>query len=296
MMLPQPPSPMDLDAFLEAACAAPERPDGSALFALIDHAGAPGLLALLKRVGSLQWRSLFEDSTEANAIEAAPLLVALPRDGAAVQEREFLRWVYRHCCTTTCVITLRTEMSERALFEALRRRMDACLPDDMPVMLRCFDTRTLSVLPGVLTEPQRTMFFSIASRWFWLNRCGQARMLSGAPKQVADTWPANFRLTEAQEARLIESGAADAVLYQLVQSAPDVVREHGRLALYILIERLMSTMRAQRIESVPMQALYCVAEIDHGPEFASTPRWKEPMTRVAQGEISFAQAIEEVGA
>jgi hypothetical protein len=295
-MIPQPPHPISLDAFLDTACA-PTAPESDAeLYALVDHSGARGLLANLQRLGTLSWRSLFEGSTEAQAIDAAPLLIALPDGGHASSERELLRWLHRQCSTTSCVVTMRSSLAADALFNALRARLNVLLPQHVPVMLRYFDTRTLAVLPTVLTAEQRTGFFGIARRWFWLNRYGQAETFNSALSPEVDTWPSDCELNDTQEAALIESGNSDAVVFQLVQSAPDIVREHGRLALHMLAERHAPAMRRFHLDSVQMQTLYCMAAVEHGDDFAQSDRWKASMGRVAAGQLSFTQAVSEVGA
>lgn len=295
-MLAQPDPPVHVDAFMADVCLPIAQPDATTLYLLIDHSGAPGLVSELRRLRSLPWHSLFDASVNDSALEAAPVLVHLPHDGTSAHERALLRWLHAKCATTCCVLAFRSACSEASLVRALQRRMNVVLPQGLPVLLRYFDTRTLSELPAVLSEAQREAFFGVATRWYWLDRYGHAQTFAPQQSSETDTWPDACEFTAAQEAALIDAGAADAVVFQLVQSAPDVVQQHGRLALYRLVQCCLPDMLGYRVESVQMQALYCLAEIEHGPCFDQRARWKPLMEKVQVEQLEFAQAMSELAA
>ena len=80
---------MEFKAFLQAISAA-SAPTDSRLYALVDHAGAPGLLKRLREQPQTRWTSLFSGSTEETAIEAAPLLLDLN----TINREAWLRWLH----------------------------------------------------------------------------------------------------------------------------------------------------------------------------------------------------------
>ena len=134
------------------------------LYALVDHAGAPGLLAELGRRTGIPWCSLFEDSKEQGALEVAPVLIQFADGGSSQTELKLLAWLHRACKFSTSLTVLQSSLAQPALASALKRRLNAKLPDGMFVMLRYFDTRILGSLITVLTAAQRGEFLGVAAR------------------------------------------------------------------------------------------------------------------------------------
>ena len=287
----------NLDDFLSAVqgAATDETPAGEQVrYLLIDHAGAPGLTQALRGRYFLSWTSLFEGSTEVGALEVAPILVQLPSHRMTSSERDFLQWLYRKCQFSTSVTALHSTWTRDSLEHALKIRLDAVLPDNLPVMLRYFDTRTLESLWRVLTAEQQKQFFGFASCWQWLDRAGDLHQWH-TEQLTNDSWPARFEVDVTQQKALIESGEADALAAQMAAQAPDLCHVKQRAELHALANRCRAKFDALGIADIRTQTLYCLTALQHGLDFDADPRWAEMLGRVGRKQLGFEAALIEMG-
>jgi Domain of unknown function (DUF4123) len=286
----------DDDFYLAVRGTAPGRhlPPDLRHYLLIDHAGAPGLLAELRRAHGVSWWSLFADSKEQGAIDVAPILVYLSDDQSTLSERDFLRWVRRNCEFSTSAAVLHSAWAPDELIAALKRRLDVLLPDRMPVMLRYFDTRVLESLLQVLTSVQREQFMGVASRWHWLDRAGQLKGQDVEQLQ-ADAWPHPFELDVAQQNALIDASAADALAEQMNTQAPDMCQSKSRAELHALAARCLTKFGKLHIEDLRTQTLYCLTALQLSSDFELQPGWAAALDSVTKKTISFEAALKEMG-
>lgn len=262
-------------------------------FLLIDHAGAPGLIAELRRRSGVSWWNLFDDSKEHGALDVAPILIQLREDRSTADERGFLSWVHRACKFSTSVIVLHSTWTPEPLVAALKRRLDVLLPDRMPVMLRYFDTRIFESLLQVLSEPQCEQFVGVGSCWYWLDRAGQLQ--TRASRQLeTDAWPQQFELDVAQQNALIEAGSADALVEQMTTQAPDMCRGQTRAELHAVASRCLPKFAELHIEDNRTQTVYCLAALQLGAAFESQPEWAAILKRVAGKTLTFEGALKEM--
>ena len=264
------------------------------LYLLVDHAGAPGLVAELRRKVAVPWSSLFDDSTEQGALTVAPILIHFPDACASQSELNLLAWLQRACEFSTSLTVLNSTLEHDSLACALRRRLNALLPDHMPVMLRYFDTRILESLVPVLSPAQRSEFLGIASRWQWLDRAGDLRRLDSDQLQ-SDSWPHQFELDVVQQNALIEASTADALVEQMQAHAADLCRPKTRAELHALAERCVPKLDRFAIEDIRTQTLFCLTQLQLGPGFDMQPAWADALGRVAKKQISFEVILKEMG-
>ena len=264
------------------------------LYLLVDHAGAPGLVAELRRRVAIPWSSLFDDSTEQGALAVAPILVHLPDACANQSELDLLVWLRRACELSTSLTVLHSTLEHDNLASALKRRLNAQLPDHMPVMLRYFDTRILESLVQVLSPAQRNEFLGIASRWQWLDRAGCLRRLD-ADQLQGDSWPHRFEFDVTQQNALIEASTADALVEQMQAHAADLCRAKTRAELHALAEQCVPKFDRFAIEDIRTQTLYCLTELQLGPAFDMQPAWAAALERVAKKQVGFEAILEEMG-
>jgi hypothetical protein len=176
------------------------------------------------------------------------------------------------------------------MFAALKRRLDARLPDDMPVLLRYFDTRVLVALLDVLNERQRGEFMGVAVEWVWLDRHGQPRSAT-CEAQNEDAWPASFQFDEHQQAALIDAGEADAICQLLRSSAPDVCVGRSPGELHDQIAAALPKAKSLGLEAPRGLGLFCALVLQRGIDFDKEGRWAQAMERARGQPSDFYSAV-----
>lgn len=267
------------------------------VYALVNHAVATGLIDALQRWKPVRWRSLFEGSPESGAIDVAPILIELgaldmaPSIGAST----LLSWLHRRIPESNGLILLQSARRFDELAAALHARLDARLEPDVPVMLRYFDTRILATLGDALDEQQYEAFLAIARRWFWLDRHG-AWVHRTATELTVDAYPRPLRLSQAQENRLVELATPDSIVRLLKELAPDLAAPRPDGELHALARKCEALARDFGIEDLREVALFCMVELQDGPDFHDQPRWHEPMKARFRADGGFMKLVAELGA
>lgn len=282
-------------AVFDVAWRSSDAPSGSErVFALVDHAGCSGLLARLSQSPSLRWISLFQDSTESNAIEVAPILVDLGGvDLPALGAKRMLAWLSQACKASNAVLVLRSTWALEELATALKRRLDALLPDDMPVLLRYFDTRVFVSLMQTLDAPQKAAFCCIASQWWWLDRGGRLCEMSTL-HHAEDALYGSITFSDAQQAQLIDSCEADAVAQEVVRTAPDLCSGLSHGQLHELVSDCLLAAHGHGITSLPMQSLFCMVALEHGVGFHEQTPWLNKLKTAHTQGHDFAWVVQQV--
>ena len=276
---------MEFESFLEKIAVAPRASD-SRLYALVDHAGAPGLLRRLRERPQNQWSNLFESSTEENAIEAAPLLLDL----SAINQGAWLQWLHAACSESTSLTLLHSSLDIEALAQRLKCRLEALLPDGVPAMLRYFDTRILESLVEVLTLEQRSHFFGIASCWQWLDRAGDIQIFN-ALEMPDDAWPMPFAFTEKQQNAMIDAAEADALVQQMQIHGLDLCAGHSRAELHAIASTCIAKANHLGLDGTPSQTIFALTTLQLGPDFTQQPEWVKLLPSVMHRNITFEDAI-----
>jgi hypothetical protein len=253
-------------------------------YVLVDHAGAPGLIPELARLG-LPWRSLFEGSREEQALSVAPILIALGACAPAAPPRILLlmAWLAEQCAHTSAVLCLRSALAEPVLRRHLVQRLDAQLPEGLPVLLRYFDARTFTVLDEVMTGEQLSAFLGIASRWAWMDRAGAWRLRAAEALSESQLAPWQWALTLDQEAALVAAAEPDAVMLLMRRVAPDLCEPVGPAELHRRVSQALVPARRLGLEDVRQLALFCLAEIEHGPAFHEQAQWQAALAAQPTG-------------
>lgn len=259
----------NFDEFLKTVLESSPGP-GFHLYALVDHAGAPGLVSCLSAVPGTAWISLFADSTEEKAVDVAPLLLSLQ----AAATPWWLRWLHTACLESTSLALLYSSADSQRLAQELKNRLNVMLPDKVPALLRYFDTRILESLRQVLEPDQCASFFGIAARWIWLDRAGDVQ--NHVPNMLRyATWPAYFAFSEKQQNAMIDAAEADVLVQQMQTYGLDLCAGYSRAALHVVAQE--ASLRADElgIQEMPSRALLALARLQHGPNFMAKPEWVE---------------------
>lgn len=263
------------------------------LYCLADHGGMPGLRRELDRA-RVGWYSLFEGSTEENALEVAPLLFSLDE---AVDARRFelLRWVAEQGTYASSLLLLATPLDLHELGARLTHRLDAALPDQIDVMLRFFDPRVFEALAATLDSAQKDAFLSPAECWWFVDRGG---VLRAEPSHFspADPFEAPLQLDARQEKALVAASEIDRVKTRLAEIMPAPFAALLPPEHHPFLSEQLDAARRLGVWSTHELALYCAAALLDGPAFTETPKWKRAIEGVRVGRLRFSDVIDEVGA
>jgi hypothetical protein len=268
----------DFQSFL-AAVVDPNAAPNLSLYALVDHAGAVGLLKRLRERPGTPWINLLSGAQDEYAIEAAPLLLALTE----TNQQAWLYWLYNACRESTSLTLLHSKMDLQPLAQGLKSRLDVMLPDGMPVLLRYFDTRILESLLRVLDSHQQTGFFGLASCWLWLDRAGEIQR-HVAESLDGDTWPASFHFSEQQQNAMIDAAEADVLVQQMQLHGMDLCSGYSRAALHALAREAGAKADGFGIDGMRSRTVFAL-------DFMGIPEWATVLARVTCKEINFEEAV-----
>jgi hypothetical protein len=256
---------------------------------LIDHAGMPGLHRELRRT-RLEWVTLFEGTTQANALSVAPLLIRICTTSEAIPDNFFLRWVCERGVHSSSLMLMASPLPIRELARRLTARLDAKISEDMDVLLRYFDPRVFEQLVRCLSVEQRTNFLSAASAWWFVDRIGELQAVEAQFSNV-DAFCPPLILTARQEQELVDASEPDQVEEQLRQSVPNEFTRLLGAERHLFITRHMRAAREFRITSTREFALYCALALVYGPDFSFRPEWAPKLYLIQEGRSDLTSAV-----
>lgn len=275
----------DLQSFLDTV-SAQSAAQGTRLYALVDHAGAPGLLDRLHERPQTHWLNVFTASREGASLDAAPLLLDLE----TISQKPWLQWLHFACGESTSLALLHSSLELPDLAECLKRRLDVLLPDAVPALLRYFDTRIIESLLQVLETEQRKKFFGITACWQWLDRAGELRH-HPVEQLPDDSWPSPWKLDEKQQNAMIDAAEADAVMQQMQNHGMELCAGRSRASLHALARSCIAQAAQFGIEGIPARTLFSLLALQIGTGFHEQAEWAALLARVRRREISFEDAI-----
>ncbi len=259
------------------------------LYALVDHAGVPGLCAQLKRTGT-EWISLFHGSRDEGALEVAPILFPIVVAEASFRQNALVRWICENGSYSSSLIFLVSPLAIGELSRRLALRLDAQLPENMVVVLRYFDARIFESMLIVLSDEQKLNFLSPAPRWWYVDRRGELQTVDAA-FDASDGRCIPLIFTAFQESALLDASEPDQVGQMLRTFVPV---EYAKLAAgkdYDFVMKNMEYARAFGVASTHDHALFCSLALLEGDSFSERAKWSEALKKFANGN-SFSDAIE----
>lgn len=275
--------------FSELAITDPSTGRDGRLFALVDHAAIPGLANKLTRV-KVPWISLFEGSRDEGALSVAPLLFPIGVNQKSPQQTELFNWIGQRGTYSSSLLFLMSPLSMVELSCGLARRLDAALPDEMDVFLRYFDTRVFESLLSVLSELQLRHFLSIGSSWWFCDRFGKLRHVSGS-YTAHDSFVQPMVISSLQEAELLDASEADQVAELLLENVP---REFSALTPgenFEFIIRHMTAAKLFGVQTTHEHAIYCTLALLNGENFIIEDKWTRALQDFKNKRHSLIQAI-----
>jgi hypothetical protein len=274
------------------ACASYCRPvTDSFLYALVDHAGLPGLAARLTESGA-EWVSLFE-SQDPDILSVAPLLVRIGTGQEGIAQRRVVRWVVEHGTYASCIVLMASPLPLQHLAERLAARLEGLLPENMDILLRFFDPRVFEQFMVVLSAEQKHAFLGVAEHWWFVDRRGQLQEVASKFEQ-ADTFTAPLILNAVQEGGLIDASEPDQVAQLLQSGAPDDYQTLRLGERHDFILRHMAAARGLGIQPTHELSLYCALALLYGEQFAGQMNWQAALQDVREKKMSLAEAAAQM--
>lgn len=219
---------------------------------------------------------------------ALPYLIEIPSLGRAAQ-----RELVHLACETSGVTWVGSRLPLRPLAKALGERMEALLPQDMPVLLRLADARVLPQLHLVLDDVQRQCFFAVADIWCYLDRQHQLASLACGGGAASKFVPP-LQLNAEQEAQLLRAAEPDAVLRLLKEQDECALMKIPSAERFGFVQKQMSLAARWGLNTPLDFALYCMLSLEYGDGFDESPDWRTKLVAVQAGETRLMNVLESL--
>lgn len=280
---------LNFDNVMSLATPSPDHAGDPMLYFLIDHSAIPGLTKNLDRL-RVEWKSLFEGSRDAGALEAAPILVPAARAGRPVASRTAMQWIFDQARFSSSLLMIRTSLDTEALCRRLSLRLDATLRDDMEVLIRYFDARVFESLMLALEPAQKAGFLCVADAWSYVDRSGQLR-LEDASGYQEDTDVVPLYLSQEQEARLLELSEPDQICMLINAVMPAGLQEIPPAERFNFISSNAARAKDYGINGTHELALFCCLALTES-EFPSAG-WEQKLQQLRNDGATLTALVQE---
>jgi Domain of unknown function (DUF4123) len=265
---------------------------GTQLFWLLDQSALPQGGWLRRQIGGADWLDLLSGRSETRLNGASPIIVATPDSDAPI--RGYVAdELYRVGRFANAISLIETPLSISDLQAALCQRARIDLPGIFEAVLRYFDTRTLPLLPRLLTADQYARFVLSIASWTYLDRKGalQRLPLAAVPAEGKAYVQHRLQLDEAQETMLINDGLTDAVIDLLITQSHPALHDRTPPEQFDAIDPWVQAARGFGL-CEPVEALAFVGKtLAEGIAFSHTEPWHERLSAYRQKRCSIDEAF-----
>jgi hypothetical protein len=265
------------------------RHSASKWYVTLDGSQLPDLMHTLQR-GSLRgvrYVSFIDELSETGDADAAPYLVDLK--SAANRDRA-IAYTIKTALTSYAVSWIASPLDMLSLAARLGNRMDACLTENIDVLLRFYDSRILSSLQSALDAGQSSNFFNLAHGWWYASRSGELQSCE-CNFAEEDAFASPLAISQTQETHLTELAFPDAVLEQLLDGQGDLLTSMNRAQQHAFVVRQIAHAKELRLESFTNLLAYCVIALVEGEEFYTRMPWQEKIDAIRTGKALFTELI-----
>jgi Domain of unknown function (DUF4123) len=265
---------------------------GTQLYWLLDQSALPQDGWLRRQIGGADWLDLLSGRSETQLNGASPIIVATPDSDAPIR-RHVADEIYRVGRFANAISLIETPLSISDLQAALRQRARIELPGNLEAVLRYFDTRTLPLLPRLLTPDQYARFAQGIASWTYLDRKGalQRLPLATLPQVGKANVQQRLQLDEAQEAMLIDDGLTDAVIDLLITQNHPALNDRTPPEQFDAIDPWVQAARGLGL-CEPVEALAFVGKtLAEGIAFSHTEPWRQRLNAYRQKRCSIEEAF-----
>ena len=273
---------------------AQEQSGGAPWYWLLDQSALPQRGWLRRHVGRAQWLDLLSGKSETAFNGATPVLVRATGTTAGVATTSsFVGELYRVGRFANAVSLLNSALSIDDLQTVLCERSRIDLPGNLEAVLRYFDTRTLPLLPQLLTPSQYSTFTRDIQRWVYLDRWGAVQCLPTATLLRGEPLPAPIRLKldDVQEAMLIDDGLTDAVIDLMLTQRHTALLDRSPPEQFDTIDPLVRAARSAELTE-PFEALaYAATALAEGVDFSQREPWLSRLKQYREKRCSLEEAF-----
>lgn len=251
------------------------------LVALIDAAFDEALL------GNRRWKrqprlSLYEHTSLHSLAAAGPHLVPAPIEPD--DQRSWLRDILAACEGRPMLSILASALPAPALRMHLRPYLIARTPDGMEWPVRWGDSRVLPALLEVLDAPQREHLLSPLQQWWSVSRDGTlTSWRGGASPSPAPAAFDRLPVSDAEFGRLVDLAEADAVLADIHDTQPDLLRRHGGAACHARVAHHLGLANQHGITAAGARQHFSVLALCLAEDFAIHPAMRTVLDRTRAG-------------
>ncbi|MBD5803111.1 hypothetical protein AZOA_25460 [Azoarcus sp. Aa7] len=251
------------------------------LFALIDAAFDEALLANRRWIRQPKF-SLYEHTALHGLTAAGPHLVPAPIEPD--DQPSWLRDIFAACAGRPMLSILASALPAPALRMHLRPYLVARTPDGMEWPVRWGDSRVLPALLEALEAPQREHLLSPLQHWWSVSRSGTLTSWRGgaspSPTPAAfDRLPVN----DAVFSHLVDLAEADAVIADIHDTQPDLLRRHGGAASHARVARHLGLANQHGITAAGARQHFSVLALCLDEDFATHPAMRAALERTRAG-------------
>lgn len=185
------------------------------------------------------------DSPEYDGLDnAAPILVPFE----ITNDHSFLTQLLRHCHNRPMISFLASDIPLEKLCDVWRSLHWITAADTQRMLLRLADTRTLTILPKVLSPAQWAAFSGPVTKWVALNREGG--LISLAPAKLNETKAKSIHLDHDQLGVLLAASEPDNILSLISDSMSDIIpHEMQGSQRYEIVYRSCALAREHNVEN-----------------------------------------------
>lgn len=213
---------------------------------LLDRSALPGGLWFRNWLSGDAAIDLLSGATHIEFDHPTPAIVGIDPSSSASRRTRKVNELLRVGAFANAIAVLESSFDLRRLQVAMLARAHIELPEGIGAILRYFDTRTLPLLPHLLTPAQYAWILKPIGRWHYLDRWGELRRMPESPSTQEENGalPQQLRLDESQEALLIDDGMTDAIVDVLLTMRHDALRDSSPPEQFARIDPLVQCARS----------------------------------------------------
>ena len=252
-----------------------------ALFALIDAAFDEALLANRRWIRQPKF-SLYEHTALHGLAAAGPHLVPAPVEPG--DQPSWLRDIFAACAGRPMLSILASALPAAALRMHLRPYLVARTPDGMEWPVRWGDSRVLPAVLEALEAPQREHLLSPLQYWWSISRDGTLTSWHGGASPSPA--PASFDrlpLSDAVFSHLVDLAETDAIIADIHDTQPDLLRRHGGAASHARVAQHLGLASQHGITAAGARQHFSVLALCREEDFATHPARRAVLDRTREG-------------
>lgn len=258
-------------------------------YLLVNQGALPGQGALIARLLTLPHHALLGQEADACADGVTPFLLGI--DTGIATHRDQLAALADAACYASALSVIDSRMEMRDLARVLTARTEVMLSDDLPMLLRFFDTRILFALLDQLSDAERDDFLSCATHWWAADRDGEMVPCTRFDAEGVDRFNAPLRLSSTQEVAMITASEPDAVMDVLTSRSVPNFLAIPYPERYPVVLTLVERAREWGLHELPDLQSFALLAMLAGTQFDQLPPWSTLLPEVKAGSLTFNEAL-----